>query len=323
MTRSNSYKRCGIVLAGGKGRRLRPFIHRLKGGTLPKQYVNFIGRRSMLEHTLARAERVISRELLFTVITGHHLNYREAQQQLARRFPGTVIVQPTSRDTGPGMLLPLMHLCKRHPDATVAIFPSDHFILEEDVFMAHVGMAFYLVESHPSRLVLLGIEPDSAESEYGYILPDGEAPELAPSGAREVGVFVEKPDPATARRLIAGGGLWNSMIMVFKPETVLDLLRRFVPRLYLGSQEIFKAIGTRHERAVIDEVYRRTAPINFSKEVLEAGAMARPSRMSVLAVSGVLWSDWGSEERVLNCLTQAGYIDRLLPVADDRISPAG
>jgi mannose-1-phosphate guanylyltransferase len=323
MTSLNSYKRCGIVLAGGKGRRLGPFIHRLKGSSLPKQYVNFIGRRSMLEHTLARAERVISCERLFTVITRHHLNYREAQEQIARRFPGTVVVQPQSRDTGPGMLLPLMHLCKRHPDATVALFPSDHFILEEDVFMAHVGMAFYLVESHPSRLVLLGIEPDLPESEYGYILSDGAAPELDRSGAREVRVFVEKPDAATARRLIAAGGLWNSMIMVFKPATVLDLLRRFAPGLYSCSQEILKAIGTRHEGSAIEAAYRRVSPANFSKGVLETAALSRPSPLSVLAVSGVLWSDWGSEERVLNCLSQAGYIDRLQTVADDRISSAG
>ena len=50
---------CGLVLAGGEGKRLQPFIRSLGKGTLPKQYINFIGTRSMLEHTLDRAERVI------------------------------------------------------------------------------------------------------------------------------------------------------------------------------------------------------------------------------------------------------------------------
>ena len=50
---------CGIVLAGGEGKRLQPFIKSLGKGTLPKQYVNFIGNRSMLEHTLKRAEKLM------------------------------------------------------------------------------------------------------------------------------------------------------------------------------------------------------------------------------------------------------------------------
>ena len=49
---------CALVLAGGEGKRLRPFIHLLRGDLLPKQYVNFIGRCSMLEHTLERAEKL-------------------------------------------------------------------------------------------------------------------------------------------------------------------------------------------------------------------------------------------------------------------------
>jgi mannose-1-phosphate guanylyltransferase len=53
---------CGIVLDGGEGRRLQPFIKSLGKGTLPKQYANLIGTHSMLEHTLRRAEKLILSE---------------------------------------------------------------------------------------------------------------------------------------------------------------------------------------------------------------------------------------------------------------------
>ena len=33
----------GLVLAGGDGRRLEPYIQELKGKKLPKQFVNFVG----------------------------------------------------------------------------------------------------------------------------------------------------------------------------------------------------------------------------------------------------------------------------------------
>jgi mannose-1-phosphate guanylyltransferase len=306
-----SNQRCGIILAGGKGRRLRPFIHQLKGTTLPKQYVNFIGARSLLEHTFDRAERLISRDHLMTVITRDHLNYHQVEQQLSSRFAGTVMVQPEDRGTGPGILLPLMHLCKRYPDATVAVFPSDQFILEEDVFMAHVGMAFYLVENNPSHLVLLGVEPDSPAPEYGYVLPDGAARDVALAGLRGVQVFMNDLDSVMARELIAGGGLWNTMTMVFKAETVLDLVRTFIPRLYGLFQDIYKAIGTRKELAMVEEAYRRMKPMDFAEGILQTFVLLRPSQLSVLPVSEVFWSDWGSEQSVLGALRQTGYLGRL------------
>jgi mannose-1-phosphate guanylyltransferase len=288
MSSFNSIRRCGIVLAGGRGLRLRPFIHRLKGSTLPKQYVNFTGTRSMLEHTCDRAERLISRDRLLTVVARDHLNYEEAEEQLSGRSAGTVIAQPEDRDTGPGILLPLMHLYKRHPDATVAVFPADHFILEEDVFMAHVGMAFYLVENDPSRLVVLGTEPGEPEPELGYSQPDG--------------------------------GAWHTMTLVFRADTVLDLVRTLIPRLYGQLQEVYRAIGTRKERPVLEDAYRRMKPMNFADEILNMFPLLRSSQLSVLPVSEVSWSDWDSERAVVNALTQTGYLNRLHGVADGRIS---
>jgi mannose-1-phosphate guanylyltransferase len=61
--------RCGIVLAAGEGKRLRSFVENLSGYALPKQYVNFTGKRSMLEHTFCRAQKMIPPERLFTVVS--------------------------------------------------------------------------------------------------------------------------------------------------------------------------------------------------------------------------------------------------------------
>ena len=53
----------------------------------------------------------------------------------------------------------------------VSVFPADHYIREEDLFMKHVESAYLTVEENPSLLVLLGLEPHGPEREYGYILP--------------------------------------------------------------------------------------------------------------------------------------------------------
>jgi len=97
----------GLVLAGGDGRRLEPYIKELKGQKLPKQFVNFIGRHSMVEQTFRRVERLIPADQILTVVSRQHLAYAEVRRQLADRAKETVILQPFNKETGPGILLPL------------------------------------------------------------------------------------------------------------------------------------------------------------------------------------------------------------------------
>ena len=63
----------GLVLAGGDGRRLQSYIQEVKGETLPKQFVNFVGRQSMVEQTYRRVELLIPADQILTVVTRQHL----------------------------------------------------------------------------------------------------------------------------------------------------------------------------------------------------------------------------------------------------------
>ena len=222
---------CGLVLAGGEGQRLRSFIRRLRGDSLPKQYVKFTGTRSMLEHTYGRAEKLIPRERVFTVVNQAHMKYPAVVDQLGGRRRGTVVVQPENRETGPGLLLPLMHIHKRYPNAIVAVLPSDHFIREQDRLMRHVRLAHAIVKRQPSTLVLLGIKPEYGESEYGYIVPTTDW-DANGWGTSAVTKFVEKPDLMRAHKLIACCALWNTMMMVFKADTLLQWVDELRPEIY-------------------------------------------------------------------------------------------
>lgn len=260
----------------------------------------------MLEHTFRRVEKLIPAERLFAVVSRDHLSHAEVRQQLLNRWPGTVVVQPANKDTGPGILLPLMHLYRRFPDSTTVIFPSDHFIVEEDLFMAHVDLACRVVERYPPYMVLLGIHPSEPEPDYGYIVPGPKANHLAPLSIHGVSQFIEKPDLHAAQELILRGGLWNSMVMVFKARTLLDLVHATTPQTYRLFSSILQAVGTTAEADVVEEAYRQMEVANFSRALLEALPREYASRLLVLPVRGVFWSDWGSEERVLNVLGMAG-----------------
>jgi len=302
--------RCGIVLAGGEGKRIRPFIRRVLGADLPKQYVNFIGTRSMLEHTFNRAEQLISPERLFVVVARDHLDYIEVQRQISDRPPHTVILQPINRETGPGLLLPLMHLLKHFPNSTVGIFPSDHFVLQEDHFTACVRQAFEVVEKWPTKVVFLGVRAADPEQEYGYILPEHQDPDLG-SPVRGVKAFVEKPEPRIAAQIMSSGGLWNTMVMVFKPEILLHLVNLLAPKLYRSFQQISQSLGTCHELLTVEKVYKEMTPLNFSRDLLERLDLYSRQQLSVVPMEGVLWSDWGSEDRIISVLRSLGYLDRL------------
>lgn len=315
--------RCGIVLAAGEGKRLEPLVRQLRGDSLPKQYVTFIGRRSMLEHTLARAETVIPRDRIFTIVSDEHLNYAPVRRQLAGRVSGTVIRQPENKETAAGILLPLMHVYKKYPEATVAVFPSDHFVFEEDLFMSHVATAFHAVEYNPTLFVVLGIEPSETEPEYGYILPNGATNEQpAPLTIQRVGRFVEKPSVQTACEMIAKGALWNTMVMIFKVKNLLGIVEKINPRLYASFQEVLKAIGNADEKQRIKEIYSDLKPENFSRGILEKLPIYQPASLSVLSVRGVLWSDWGlpcSIEKVLKRIDEQENVGQPRAAAEGRL----
>jgi mannose-1-phosphate guanylyltransferase len=289
----------GLVLAAGDGTRLEAYVQRLLGYQLPKQYVNFVGRRSMLEHTFGRAERLISRPNIITIVSKTHLQHIAVRRQLASRVPGTVIVQPANKETGPGILLPLMHIYKRSPEAIVSVFPSDHFILEEERFLDHVELAARAVAHNPDRIVLLAVEAHSAEQDYGYVVPGAHAGEIDLHGTRRVARFVEKPNARAARELVDAGAFWNTMVMVLKIKTLLQMIESIAPDTHRQFSRIFAAVATSHERSTVEAVYHKLQPMNFSRDILENIARACGDAISVLPVLQVYWSDWGSPIRLL------------------------
>jgi mannose-1-phosphate guanylyltransferase len=301
---------CGLVLAGGEGKRLRPFSRSLGKGTLPKQYVNFIGTRSMLEHTWRRAEQLIPSQRVLTVITQHHLDYPEVRQQLRNRDKDTVIVQPENKETGHGILLSLVYLQKRCANSLVLVFPSDHFVREKSRLLNYARFAYQIVKRDPSRLVLLGIKPDRDDPEYGYIVPGKKLMTVAPDTSA-ISWFVEKPNRTTACRLVTAGGLWNTMIMAFSTTTMLHWTSKLLPRVYCQFQKIYEAIGTAREAEVVRETYDGLKPVNFSKQLLEPLVEKYPASLVALPMRDLLWSDWGTADRVTEVLQGTGKIARL------------
>ncbi len=294
-------KRCGIILAAGEGKRLKPFVKRWTGSHLPKQYVKLDESGSMLEKTFQRVDRVIPKERVFTVVDQKHFFYSEARSQLRGRTGGTVISQPQNKETAAGLLLPLVHLLKRYPKANVAVFPSDHYIKENDLFAAYLDQAFSFVEHDASRILLLGVQPSGPEEEYGYILPG--TPVMRNNIlAYNVEAFIEKPEKKIARECIQRDGLWNSMIMVCKAQTLFGLILEALPSLAAFFLSIYEHIGEPYEKKMTERLYQNLQTLNFSSDFLHRTTSRCPSLLAVLPAFDLTWTDLGSEKRILSIL---------------------
>src|SRR6266540_4169787 len=156
-----------IVLARGEGVRLRPLTRRLYAEERPKQYAVLTGSRSLLPQTLDRAALAIPPERTVVVTLAEHARYLTEEFRDSRA--PHVLAQPRNRGTAAGILLPAHWIHARDPKATVVVFPSDHFILEEAAFMRHVAEGAAFVQRCPEWVVLLGAQPTEAETEYGWI----------------------------------------------------------------------------------------------------------------------------------------------------------
>ena len=131
-------------------------------------------------------------------------------------------------------------------------FAADHIISGRDAFESAVTEAVMVARSSSEKLgevatddgylVTIGIAPSHPSTGFGYIKL-GQALDVkqAPN-ARRVTEFKEKPDAKTASKYLSTGDYrWNGGMFVVKARTLLQLLKKNVPELWKGLEEIAEA----------------------------------------------------------------------------------
>lgn len=289
-----------IVLAGGEGARLAPLTTALHGEPTPKQFAVIRGEHSLLQNTLLRARAVAPWERIVVVATRPHAE--RARQQSHALGPVTVLEQPANLGTGPGLLLPLQHIRRADPGARVLILPSDHHVgrpgLFEDALEDLVSPTVV-----DDWVVLLGIEPDWPETEFGWILP-GRLLTMRPPVLRSVVRFVEKPTPTTAAELLRQKALWNSLVLTGTAESLWALAEERLPH----HAQRFAALGKATGEVKVHQLYADLPAADFSRAVL---ARAGGRQLAVATAPPCGWSDWGTPQRVFESLAGTRDLERL------------
>lgn len=290
-----------IILAAGEGLRLRSLTTDAEGRIVPKQFCSLHGERTILGDAIERARQVVDDTRIVPIVAAEHRRLWEGEW--GRPLRDNVVVQPRNRGTAPGILLPLLSILERDPDASVVILPSDHHVERESLIAVALRMAFHSAICDPATLVILGMTPDSADCEYGWIVPESGTTALRP-----VRRFVEKPEPDLARELFESGALWSSFILVARGRTLLDQFTERLPDQVAALWGAF-AVKRSERQAALDHAYEHLQFADFSRSVLTGSEPV--SR--VLETPPCGWTDLGTPARVAECLAHERFAVRSSP----------
>jgi mannose-1-phosphate guanylyltransferase len=164
----------------------------------------------------------------------------------------------------------------------LGVLPADHAVADEGAFRDVVARALRLAGD--GHIVTVGIKPTHPETGYGWIEP---GPAVA-YGAMAVARFVEKPERALAESYLARGYLWNGGMFFFRADRILDEIRRQLPALGQGLDEIGRAHAAGGAAEVLARIYPRLPSISIDHGVMEGAS-------GIVTVPGDFgWSDVGS-----------------------------
>lgn len=296
---SSDMEAWAVILAGGDGTRLRSLTARVVGDCRPKQFCPLVDGESLLDRTWHRVDLLFRFDRQVVAVSRPHEAYYGYLNR--KLMPGRLVVQPANRDTGPGVLYSLLRIADLAGEVPVAVFPCDHHVSDDWVFMRHVRRAIEVVRARPEFVVLLGIEPSFPETEYGWIERADIPLPLDGDPVFPILRFWEKPPAAVAQQLMHRGCLWNSFVMTRWPSTFLDLIEMTAPELIAAFEPVRSAQGASQEWSAAERVYKTLPAMSFAHRVLAQAS----GRLATLPVKGVEWSDWGSPERVLASVQRA------------------
>jgi len=220
-----------VILAGGRGIRFWPLSRQEE----PKQLLKIFGNYSLLQHTYLRISKVVVPDNIYVVTNKDYANTIKYQLKELGFCSENIIIEISPKNTAASIGLAAKIIHDKDKNGILAVFPADHFIKKEKVFLNILKKAFALVKS--DLTLIFGIKPLRPESAYGYIKANKRIPPLRKC-AFKVERFIEKPNAYRAQKLISQGGVyWNSGIFVWKASVLLEQIRKFMPKLYAVLNE--------------------------------------------------------------------------------------
>ncbi|GAC1500961.1 MAG: mannose-1-phosphate guanylyltransferase [Candidatus Saccharimonadales bacterium] len=264
-----------VIIAGGSGTRLWP----LSTSDYPKHLLKINGSdKSLLQATYRRAQKLSSSVYVVSDIS--HINH--VKEQLPELPDQNFIVEPGRRGTANCIIAALCRISKNHDSSEqIAFFHSDHYIRDTKGFI-HSLQNSAQVSKQNNRIVLVGVEPQYAATNFGYI----EKGEFFDSKlfAYNVVSFKEKPGFSLAKEYLASGTfLWNCGYFVGSLDTFIDKMKVYAPELLIKYNKLLSAKEDKYKQTYLD----------FEIEAIDYALIEKVKDLIVLTAS-FDWMDLGS-----------------------------
>ena len=271
-----------VILSGGMGTRLWPLSRVL----YPKQLLPLVSDDTLLQETARRVADAERFAAPLVVCNDEHRFIVAEQLREIGITPAAIVLEPDGRNTAPAAAAAALMLGRDDADALLLILPSDHVITDLEGFHGAIEVAARAARD--GALVTFGMTPTKAETGYGYIRC-GEP--LDDEGrCHRVERFVEKPEAAAARSMLAEGGwLWNSGMFLFSAGAYLEEMERHRPA-------IVEACRAAIESGREDMDYFRLGAEAFAAAPsvsIDYAVMEHTKRAAVVPAD-IGWSDIGS-----------------------------
>lgn len=260
-----------IILAGGAGTRLWP----LSRGYFPKQFIQLNGMdKSILQMTIDRCMKLVDFGDI-VIVTNKEYKFLicwQLEEMGLQPIEDNILAEPLPRNTLPAIYNGVKHI-RKGGEETVAVFPSDHLIYDNEGFCKAMKKGEELAQS---CIVAFGIKATSPETGYGYIQPGRDL-----GSGHEVLAFHEKPELQLAKQYMQQKYMWNAGMFMFRTDIFVQEVQKYSPAVY----EAF-----RHKTP--EECFRESPSIS-----MDYGVMEHSKRAAVVLMEND-WSDLGSFQSI-------------------------
>lgn len=298
-----------VLLSGGTGQRLWPLSRK----SYPKQFARIIDDTTLFQQAALRLSSLTIPNLYTDplVITGSDYRFIVTKQLLDVGIdPGAVLIEPMPRNTAPAALVAALYLYEQDPDAILLIAPSDHAIQDAARFAQAVEAGLEAVAE--GKIVTFGIQPDRAETGYGYL--ELETATDAINGTANLVRFVEKPDAKRAAEMLAEGRyLWNAGIFLVRAKDLIEAFKAHAADCVAPSENALKRAKNDLGFLRLDiEAFQEAPSVSIDYAVME-----KADNLAVVPFTSS-WSDlgdwnavWRGQEQDENGVAHSGHVEMI------------
>ena len=270
-----------IILAGGSGKRLWPLSTKEK----PKQFLELFGDLSPFDLTIQRINNTNLFSKPIIVTSERYLPLVEDSLAKTGVEVEKIILEPESKNTFTALVLPVLTLIQKSKpkNERYITMPSDHYIPFNKSF--YENCCVIRDQFQKNALTLMGVSPDKASTEYGYI-----SYESSYNSLKKVDSFIEKPHLEKAKLLLKQPNtLWNSGIFCFEGNWLNSQIRKKNPKTYSKLINIASKLDIDKTYLYPDpELFSNLEDISFDKGFVEL------NDKNYVAILDAGWTDLGS-----------------------------